>query len=86
MDLTGISMLVFAEQITLRNWPDADAWALNMGIVLRYLLGATIIGIACIFFQARNISDVESTKQVLFGAGAGHVFFDNAGHKIHRDI
>ena len=45
-----------------------------MGIVLRYLLGATIIGITCIFFQARNISDVESAKQVLFGAAAGHGF------------
>ena len=74
MALAGIGMLVFAEQITLRNWPDADAYALNMGIVLRYLLRATIIGIARIFFQARNISDVESAKQVLFGAGASHGF------------
>ena len=46
-----------------------------MGIVLRYLLGATTIGIAYIFSQARNISDVESAKQVLFGAGADHGFF-----------
>ena len=75
MVLTGIAMLLFGEQITLRNWPDADAYALNMGIVLRYLLEATIIGIACILFQARNISDVESAKQVLFGAGAGHGLF-----------
>ena len=41
---------------------------------MRNLLGATIFGIACIFFQARTISDVEIAKQVLFGAAAGHGF------------
>ena len=85
--LIGISMLVFAEQVTLRNWPDADPYAPNLGIVLRYLLGANIIGFSCIFFQARNILDVESAKQVLFGAAVGHgLFSDNAGHKFHRVI
>ena len=31
MALTGIVMLVFAERITQRIWPDADAYALNIG-------------------------------------------------------
>ena len=42
--------------------------------MLRYLLGVTIFGIACIFFQARKISDAEGAKQVLIGAAAGHGF------------
>ena len=67
-------MIVFAEQMTQRLWPDADTYALNIGIVLRYLMGATIITIACILFQARKIFDVESAKQVLFCSAAGHGF------------
>ena len=65
--ITGIVMIVFAEQMTQRLWPDADTYALNIGIVLRYLMGATIITTACILFQARKISDVETAKQVLIG-------------------
>ena len=72
--ITGIVMIVFAEKMTQRLWPDADTYALNIGIVLRYLMGATIITTACILFQARKISDVETAKQVLFGSAAGHGF------------
>ncbi len=71
MALTGIVMLVFAERITQRIWPDAVAYALNIGVVLRYVMGATIISTACILSQCRKISEVESAKQVLFGAAAG---------------
>ena len=42
MALAGISMLVFAKQITLRFWPEADPDALKIGITLRYLMGVTI--------------------------------------------
>ena len=74
MALTGIVMLVFAEQITQRLWPNADASTLIIGVVLRYLIGATIISTACILFQCRKISEVESVRQVLFGAAAGLSF------------
>ena len=59
MALTGIVMLVFAERITQRIWPDADAYAMNIGVVLRYFMGATIILTACILFQCRKIQKLR---------------------------
>ena len=41
--LTGLVFFGFAEKITQGLWPKADAYAMNIGVVMPYILGASVI-------------------------------------------
>ena len=55
--LTGLVFFGFTEKITQGLWPKADAYAMNIGVVMRYILGASVITSGCILFQARAVED-----------------------------
>ena len=49
--LTGLVFFGFAEKITQGLWPEADAYAMNIGVAMRYILGASVITSGCILFR-----------------------------------
>ena len=69
--LTGLVFFGFAEKITQGLWPQADAYAMNIGVVMRYILGASVITSGCILFQARAVEDQSSVKKILLGGAVG---------------
>jgi hypothetical protein len=60
-----------AEKITQGLWPKADAYAMNIGVVMRYILGASVITSGCILFQARAVEDQSSVRKILLGSAVG---------------
>jgi hypothetical protein len=69
--LTGLVFFGFAEKITQGLWPKADAYAMNIGVVMRYILGASAITSGCILFQTRAVEDQSSVKKILLGGAVG---------------
>ena len=48
--LTGLVFIGLLSIITKGIWPEADAYAMNIGVVMRYILGASVIASGCILF------------------------------------
>ena len=44
---------------------------MNIGVIMRYILGASVIASGCILFQARGVEERESVKKILLGAAVG---------------
>ena len=44
---------------------------MNIGVVMRYILGASVIASGCILFLARGVEERESVKKILLGAAVG---------------
>jgi uncharacterized membrane protein YdjX (TVP38/TMEM64 family) len=44
---------------------------MNIGVIMRYILGASVIASSCILFQARGVEERESVKKILLGAAVG---------------
>ena len=44
---------------------------MNIGVIMRYILGAPVIASGCILFLARGVEERESVKKILLGAAVG---------------
>ena len=80
MMLTGASFFVFAEKITILMFPDVNLnpQALEVGIVLRYLMGAGSMSIGIILYLAR-VSIKSGAQRLLLGCGLGFIIIFATG-------
>ena len=78
MILLGISFFLFAEKITITMFPNitSNPEAIEVGVVLRYFMGAGSITIGIILYLAR-ISIRSGAQRLLLGSGLGFmiIFF-----------
>jgi len=72
--ISGLSFFIFAERITLMMFPDisSNPQAIEVGLILRYLMGAGSLSIGIILFLAR-ISVRSAAQRVLLGSGIGFI-------------
>ena len=70
--ITGLSFFIFAEKLTYLMFPitASNQDALNVGLVLRYFMGAGSLTTGIILFLAR-ISVRSAAQRVLLGSGIG---------------
>ena len=66
----ALAFAAMPEFFVLGTFPDAEGLALDVGIYYRYVMAVMIFMVACITFQARNVSDVDNQKAILLGVGA----------------
>ena len=78
MMLMGLSFIIFAKKMTVTIFPSviSNPEALEVGITLRYLMGAGSIMIGIILYLAR-ISVRSGAQRLLLGSGIGFflIFF-----------
>jgi len=80
MMLAGMLFFVFAENITIIMFPNIslNPEALEVGIVLRYLMGAGSIAIGIILYLAR-IATQTGAQRLLLGSGLGFMIIFATG-------
>ena len=59
------------EFFTMTAFPSAKGFAIDVGITMRYVLAATIFGVCCLLFQARNLEKERDQKNILLSAAIG---------------
>ena len=69
--LFSAAFFVAPEFFTMTAFPAAKGFAIDVGITMRYVLAATIFGVCCLLFQARNLERESDQKNVLLGAAIG---------------
>ena len=69
--LFSAAFYVAPEFFTMTAFPAAKGFAIDVGITMRYVLAATIFGVCCLLFQARNLEREGDQKNVLLGAAIG---------------
>ena len=69
---TGVSFIIFAEEITIFMFPKIiiNSEAIDVGVTLRYLMGSGIITIGIILYLAR-ISVKSAAQRILLGSSLG---------------
>ena len=78
--LLGLSFFIFAEKITLIMFPTivSNPQAIEVGIILRYLMGAGSLSLGIILYMAR-ISVRSAAQRVLLGSGIGFIIIFGTG-------
>ena len=73
MIFTGLSFFIFSKKITIMMFPNSisNPEALEVGLILRYFMGAGLITIGIILVLARRISIRSGAQRVLLGSGIG---------------
>ena len=69
--LFSAAFFIAPEFFTMTAFPAAKGFAIDVGITMRYVLAATIFGVCCLLFQARNIESEGDQKSILLGAAIG---------------
>ena len=69
--LLSAAFFIAPEFFTMTAFPAAKGFAIDVGMTMRYLLAATMFGVCCLLFQARNIERESDQENVLLGAAIG---------------
>ena len=63
--LTGLFFFAFTEIITKQVFPEFNAYAMNFGIVMRYILAPSILAIGCIFLSTEYCRRAERQANIV---------------------
>lgn len=55
------------EMVTLAAFPEAQGYALAVGVTLRYAMASVVFMVAIVIFSARNIEAVNDQRSILLG-------------------
>ena len=67
----GIAFLVVPQFFILGTYPNAEGFALEVGITQRYVMAGMLFIVLCLLFQSRNIEKVDDQKAILLGVSIG---------------
>ena len=67
----GIAFLVVPQFFILGTYPNAEGFALEVGITQRYVMAGMLFIVLCLLFQSRNVEKVDDQKAILLGVSIG---------------
>jgi len=73
----AIVAVVFAsipELVTLAAFPEAQGYALEIGVTLRYALASVVLMVAIVIFSVRNIEAINDQRAILMGCTIAFAF------------
>ena len=62
------------ELVTLTAFPEAQGYALDIGVTLRYALASVVFMVAIVIFSVRNIEAINDQRTVLMGCAIAFAF------------
>ena len=62
------------ELVTLAAFPEAQGYALDIGVTLRYALASVVFMVAIVIFSVRNIEAINDQRTVLMGCAIAFAF------------
>ena len=67
----SLAFLVVPQFFILESYPNAEGFALEIGITHRYVMAGMLFIVLCLLFQSRNVEGVDNQKAILLGVAIG---------------
>ena len=72
--IVAAAFVSIPELVTLATFPEAQGYALEIGVTLRYALASVVFMVAIVIFSVRNIEAINDQRTVLMGCAIAFAF------------
>ena len=72
--IVATAFVSIPELLTLAAFPEAQGYALEIGVTLRYALASVLFMVASVIFSVRNIEAINDQRAVLMGCTIAFAF------------
>ena len=67
----SLAFVAIPEFFILESYPNAEGFALEIGLTQRYVLAGMLFMWVCLLFQSRKVEKVDNQKEILLGVAIG---------------